>query len=658
MSEPPASPASLRGGGWLTLSVLLLLALVAHLWLLGARWINPDEGAHLMDGVLLLDGLFPGVDYGARQPFYVLATAGVLELFGVGFAPGRMLALMCTLGAAVILFAIARDLFDAKVALLSAGLFLFLPYSLMLSVNAKTEPLAILLAAGAIWLGMKGMRGGGGTALYFGAAGVLCALGFYVRQSGLAILAALVITLAWRLRRAPGRAVRATASVTAGFVAACLLMGSVHAVNASVEDAWTSGSINPLAFVYGNIRQVTDRARGDVTVGLDPPVAQPASSDRIQEPTEQPQRARSDQQFDVTLRMIRESVWLNIVLIVGFVLYPIVVITGRSRRESGESAEPSVAALVPLAWACSMAAAYLFWALKRGFFRAYFLEISAPLTILAAAALVHSAREFVEGTSRLRMGLGLAFLFVALLVIPAGLGSSPLSRPLYFLVPTVALALTHLLDANDYRRWLPALLGVVVLSVVGFQARPWLPNALHPGLYVLWVTGVFLLVFWAARISWMNAPGTGLSFGTYALIVSAFFLTLAESLPRTNLRYDAVWAPQTVRAVADEIRSITGPREDVLSGAVVWELEAGRRPFMNTSHPLGLRYDLEDQVAASIRRRLAESPPAVVVFDGYTEQTYMAAVPELRAIVETRYVRTLTVETDTRYPVEVYRLNK
>ncbi len=48
----------------------------------------------------------------------------------------------------------------------------------------------------------------------------------------------------------------------------------------------------------------------------------------------------------------------------------------------------------------------------------------------------------------------------------------------------------------------------------------------------------------------------------------------------------------------------------------------------------------------------------MVVFDGYTEQTYLAAVPELRAIVEARYTRTLTVETDTRYPVAVYRLNE
>ena len=60
-----------------------------------------------------------------------------------------------------------------------------------------------------------------------------------------------------------------------------------------------------------------------------------------------------------------------------------------------------------------------------------------------------------------------------------------------------------------------------------------------------------------------------------------------------------------------------------------------------------------------IRSRLyCKNPPSVVVFDGYTERTYVAAIPELRAFVETRYTRTLTVRTATRYPIEVYVLNE
>ncbi|NNF13894.1 MAG: hypothetical protein HKN72_11755 [Gemmatimonadetes bacterium] len=657
MTEPPATTASLRGGAWLPLSLLLLVALGVHLWLLGARWVNPDEGAHLMDGVLLLDGLFPGIDYGARQPFYVLATAAVLEVFGVGFGSGRMLALICTLGTAAFLYFIARDLFDAKVALLSAGLFLFLPFPLILSVNAKTEPLAILLAASAIWLGLKGMRGRGGTALYFVGAGAVCALGFYVRESSLAILAALVVILVWRLRRAPGRAVGGMASITAGFVGVCLLWGALHAANSSVEDAWTSGN-NPIVFVSQNIRQAIGGGRGDAVGAPDRGATQPGPSDGVEENAAEAQGAPPDQAFAVTLRFIRESVWLNIVLIVGLVLYPVVLVTGRGRQDPGEGPEPSISALLPLAWAGSMAAAYLFWALQRGFFRAYFMEISAPLTILAAATLVYSAREFVESTSRRRMGLGLALLVLALLAIPALFGSPVLSRPLYFLVPVAALALVHFFDTNDARRWLPALLGVVGLSVVGFQFQPRLPGVMLPGLYLLWITGVLVLVLWAARISWVHSLGKGVSFGIYGLIVSALFLSVAESLSRVNLRYDAVWSPQTVRTVGQEVRSITGPGDDVLSGAVIWELQAERRPYMNISHPLSFRLNLDDEEAASMQRALAEDLPSVVVLDGYTEQTWFRAVPELPAILEARYERTLAVEADTRYPVEVYRLKE
>jgi hypothetical protein len=79
---------------------------------------------------------------------------------------------------------------------------------------------------------------------------------------------------------------------------------------------------------------------------------------------------------------------------------------------------------------------------------------------------------------------------------------------------------------------------------------------------------------------------------------------------------------------------------------------------MNMSHPLGLIGDYVEEAAPPIRRALAEGLPPVVVVDGYTEWTYLAAVPELRDILETRYTRTLIVETDARYPVEVYRLTE
>jgi len=65
------------------LLVVLFASLSVRVWLLDKRWINPDEGAHLMDAVLALDGMIPSVDFHSRQPLYVYANAATLKLLGI-----------------------------------------------------------------------------------------------------------------------------------------------------------------------------------------------------------------------------------------------------------------------------------------------------------------------------------------------------------------------------------------------------------------------------------------------------------------------------------------------------------------------------------------------------------------------------------------------
>jgi len=59
-------------------AILILVALISvalRLWLLDQRWVNPDEGAHLMDAVLANEGKIPLVDFESRQPVYTYMIA-------------------------------------------------------------------------------------------------------------------------------------------------------------------------------------------------------------------------------------------------------------------------------------------------------------------------------------------------------------------------------------------------------------------------------------------------------------------------------------------------------------------------------------------------------------------------------------------------------
>ena len=82
-------------------ALLMLLTLAAaaavRLLLMSVRWINPDEGAHLLDGRLIWQGLYPVIDYSSRQPFYAYLLALFIKLFGVTLTAGRLLPLLASL---------------------------------------------------------------------------------------------------------------------------------------------------------------------------------------------------------------------------------------------------------------------------------------------------------------------------------------------------------------------------------------------------------------------------------------------------------------------------------------------------------------------------------------------------------------------------------
>lgn len=641
-AEPPQGTRASRA--WLTLGLLLVAALALHVWMLDARWINPDEGAHLMDGKLALEGLVPGVDFGARQPFYVYATAAVLRIFSVGLASGRVLALVSTLGAGVFIFLIGRELFERSVGLLAAALFLFLPFPLFLTAHAKTEPLTIFLACGAIWCGVRALQRARGGVWLFAGAGAFAALGYYVRESSLAVLLALGIVVLVTLRREPRRMLGATGWIGTGFAGVCVVVGALYlGQQAPLSDVVRSESLNPAAFVYDNVRGFLGSATRESGPGPDTPTG-----------TTVEERLRAQQPLRTTVYNVKEAVRYNGVLLAGGFLYPLLLLVGGRGRGPAEGEERGFAVLTLCAWAGALGAAYLFWTLRRGFFQAYFLELVPPLAVLTAALAVGSWRRLPVREGWIRTAGALALVLALLVALHAAMGTSRLTISVYFFVPLALLAVFHLPKRGRPRGWVVAFLGIGALAALAIAGGPALPAPAALVLYAAAAAGAFFLLMRASDLSWSRERPAVASFASYALIVGAFTLTLADSVPEVGLAYNGVWTPETVKAVADELRSRTPPDGEVLSGAVIWELEAGRRPFMNLSHPLALVGAIPSVAAPPMLDRLESAPPSAVVLDGYTEQTYLPVIPELRSVLEERYRRTAVVEAGSRYPVEVY----
>lgn len=119
------------------------------------------------------------------------------------------------------------------------------------------------------------------------------------------------------------------------------------------------------------------------------------------------------------------------------------------------------------------------------------------------------------------------------------------------------------------------------------------------------------------------------AFATYSFVVSSLFLTLSESGVRLSLDYHSVWSPGTLPEVTDLLERHTGAEDAVLSGAVIWQLQANRPPFADLTHPLAPIAGRPWFEIRRLRGELRTSPPPAVILDGYTEQTFSVVLPEL-----------------------------
>ena len=94
--------------------------------------------------------------------------------------------------------------------------------------------------------------------------------------------------------------------------------------------------------------------------------------------------------------------------------------------------------------------------------------------------------------------------------------------------------------------------------------------------------------------------------------------------------------------------------DQVMSGALIWEFESDRRPFMYQTHPLAYRPGISKEELKKMEEYLSEYPPRFIVLDGYTEQTYLRHVEKLQSIIDKKY-ELKKVFNGSQYPVRIYK---
>jgi 4-amino-4-deoxy-L-arabinose transferase-like glycosyltransferase len=194
------TPLTRRERRWLLAILAVTLALRVAVWTYHP--VDPDEGAHLMDGRLALQGLIPFVDFSARRVLFTYVLAGLIRLVGPDYTLVRLSIVGLSLLTAALIFAIGRRLFDTRAALLAAGTFAVFPLAVIATPVVQMQPFSILAACGAAYCLVRSLESS--RPAWLVATGALCAAGVQLRDSIIAVSAGFLLGLSLANWRRPG----------------------------------------------------------------------------------------------------------------------------------------------------------------------------------------------------------------------------------------------------------------------------------------------------------------------------------------------------------------------------------------------------------------------------------------------------------------------
>jgi hypothetical protein len=227
----------------------------------------------------------------------------------------------------------------------------------------------------------------------------------------------------------------------------------------------------------------------------------------------------------------------------------------------------------------------------------------------------------------------------------------------YFLITPSVVASFYFSKELRLRRWFYALITICIVATVLLKLASLSPYIIKMLLYLSLLTLVYLVLLTFSGLKLDRDLKKGLGFIAFSFLISSFVFSFAVSGQKMGLDFDCVWSPETVMEASDYIKANSKENDEIMSGAVIWEIESNRRPFMNKSHPLSYLGGISEEEAKKIEWHLAERPPKFIVLDGYTEKTYLRYVNKLQAIIDDKY-ELKKVVYGSRYPVEIHELLK
>ncbi|MEN8130908.1 MAG: hypothetical protein ABFS45_12090, partial [Pseudomonadota bacterium] len=347
-------------------------------------------------------------------------------------------------------------------------------------------------------------------------------------------------------------------------------------------------------------------------------------------------------------------------LLVGFFLSVIMFARQLGSKNTTQVPERLVSQSLLYLWLFSLLIAYTYYYYHRGFFINYSREFLPPLVIVFSVWLRYAVPSFDSEKVLTRFVLSTLLIsaIIFTVVFYWGRGNERGSAVLY--VSSVSFAFVYfamIIKPSSRRLFWTSSVCLVVIALIALMAplKPYRSGILA----MLAIIGVVLLIPWFFSIDRARSlhAKTYVRFMTFLVVVGSFILSLIFDANTLSLKYHGLWSPVTLREVSSYLKMHTHTKDAVMSGGVIWELQAQRRPFLGISHPLGFERKISEEDREEIEAALKQHPPMSIVLDGYTEKTYLKQFPALWDLLSSRYRLVYIAERDI-YPVRLYQLGK